>query len=698
MKNRLLSLSFVLMTVAGVCGAQEAAAQDKAVVENAEVALANGDWLTAAKNYKQLAESNPDNPLFHSQLGYCYLQMSKKKLAIPELQKAESLYTDKQKRKKVVAQTNQLYLGSAYRQSDSIDKALTVLKALQEVAKGKDLKKKVQNEIDLCNYCKSLKQTPKDVTVLNLGAFVNSESIEHTPIVNNSELYFTSRRKLEGHEEAEDGQYDENIYKSTIVDSTGTWSKPEALDAVINNDIHCAVVAMSADGNELYMYRDDNNGTILVSKKEGDSWSEPVALNENINTDFRETGACLSKDGNTLYFASARPGGFGGLDIYASTRENGGDWGVAENLGPAINTDADEEGPFIFEDDTKLYFSSKGHKGLGGYDIFWSEKGQDNNWKEAENAGYPINSSDDDVFVFLDKSGKTYFSSDRWGQGEADLFVLGDKDLMKTEVTVLTGMVEDCTKPMPESVITVVDNSTGETTEVKPDADGKFEIITNRAHNYTLTAKTNENIVFTDIFDVSIKAQDKEDYKTIKLDPGVECPQEEIAAVNPNMGPDGVIYDVVIEIHDIYFKFAKADKLAQNEDLNKLADFLKQNKNAKIQVAGYCDAVGSASLNYNLAKRRAMTAYNYLAQKGVKVNQLKVVSFGEENPQTYNKIEGKFNEDSKQYNRRLDFSVIQQGDQTLLIRPLNSIPDRYKNPDYKANGYTKAKGMPETNN
>lgn len=701
MKNRLLSLSFVLMTLAGVMSVQTASAQDKAVVRLAQEAESSSDWITATKNYKQLVLSNPDIPLYHSKLGYCYLQCNRRTDALSEFKKAEGLYTEKQK-KKVPALTNEFYIGKTYRQSDSLDKALTLLKDLQGRAKGKQLKKDVAHEIELCNYAKTMKQNPKDILVLNLGAFVNSDEIEHTPIITDDQknLYFTSRRRLEGHEKTDDGKFDENIYVSTLVDSTGTWSKPEPLPENVNTGEHIAVICLSPDGQELYIYSEEQNGSILVSKKEGDTWSDPEPLNEMINTDYRETGACLSADGKKLYFASSRPEGFGGLDIWVSTRENGGDWGMAENLGKTINTDQDEDGPFI-ADNGRLYFSSKGHNGLGGYDVFYSDpssKSKDG-WSEPVNAGYPINSNDDDIYMFVDSDGKSYLSSDRpKGIGAADLYVLGPTEMLKTDATIYKGEVTHCDS-LPASIVLVRDNSTGESVEIVPDENGKFEILTYRTHNYSLSATTNDEVVFTDVFDVAANASDSLDYPTIKLDPGVECKVDTamVAVVDPNEGRDGQIYDYVVEIHDIYFAFAKADKIETNEDLNKLADFLKANENTVVMINGYCDAAGRAITNVNLSRQRVERAVAYLKSKGVLPKQIKSQALGEENPQTYNFKDGQLFEDSKQYNRRIEFEVVQQGEKTLLIRHLNSIPEEYKNPNYIKNGYKKVYGRnPET--
>ncbi|MBQ9212787.1 MAG: OmpA family protein, partial [Bacteroidales bacterium] len=389
--------------------------------------------------------------------------------------------------------------------------------------------------------------------------------------------------------------------------------------------------------------------------------------------------------------ASNRPGGLGGLDLYVSERI-GGDWGPAVNLGPVVNTAMDEEGPFI--DGGTLYFSSTGHNGWGGYDIFKTTL-NGATWSTPENLGKPINSTSDDVFWSTAKDGKSYFASDRAnGSGASDLYVCGSSSLLANVEARLQGTVTHCAKPLPASTISIRDNSTGIESEITPNSDGSFEIVAYRGHNYSLSATCAGNVVFDDMFDVSVNAPSSSEYKTIKLDPGVECPV--VADVEtPVTSDNGNEY--VVEIRDLNFAFAKADAIVSNSDLDKLAEYLKANKNAKVQLGGYCDATGSAKLNATLGKKRADAVKTYLTKQGVKSTQLAVVGFGEENPISLNKVGGDFDESAKQYNRRVEVEVLNQGEgKPLVIRPLNNIPQRFKSPDYKVNGYVKAKGYPET--
>ncbi len=710
MKNRFVSLACVLLTMSGVFGAEVASAQDtKEMVKTAEAAFINSDWKQAKSQYEALAKAEAENPLYHAQLGKCLLNLGKKDEAIAELQKAQSLYTDKQKSKEV-AQKNALILAHAQKEANKVDDAIKTLEDLQPKVKNKAIKAMVADELEACQVAKDLRSNPKDEMVLNLGAFVNDKdgNADHSAVLSNDkkQMFFTSRRKADGHSVVSEDQVDENVYVSNLVDSTKTYGKAEIFNGDLNTNAHDAVIAMSPDGTELYIYREDDNGSILVSKKSGSTWSTPEMLNENINTPYKEKGAALSPDGQKLYFASDRPGTLGGLDIYVSQRQ-GDSWGPAVNLGKSINTSDSEEGPFVTKDGSTLYFSSRGHNAIGGYDLFKASINGDS-FGEVENLGCPINTGDDEMYPVVDGQ-KIYFSSNRPdGMGNTDmhnfdLWVAGPTSVMQTAATDLNGKVRVCHDAQIASTITVRDNSTAKVQTITPAADGLFTIKTFRGHNYTINVVAEGNTVFNEDFDVPVDAAATHPYKTIQLDPGYDCDayDKELAARaaeeerNRKNCEDGVCYDFFVEIEDITFAFGKADPFGENASLDELAQYLKDYPKAKVEVNGYADAQGSSSLNYTLARKRALTAQTYLLRKGVKSSQIKVTSMGEENPVSLNFVNGEINEDSKKFNRRLEFNMIEQGDKTMLIRAIRNIPSQYKNADYKRK-YTKKSGMPET--
>jgi Tol biopolymer transport system component len=201
----------------------------------------------------------------------------------------------------------------------------------------------------------------------------------------------------------------------------------------LNTKFFDSSLAFSPDGTTLFVYKDDGGGDIYFSERNKDgTWSSLEALPGVINSSYRESSISITKDGELLYFASERPGGFGGSDIYVCTKDSRGEWSRVKNLGSAINTEYDEDGPFIDYDGKALYFSSRGRKGMGGFDIFKSNllDKEKNECSDPENMGYPINSPDDDVFFSGTKDGKRWYYSSVRGDG------LGYSDIYKIEPSI----------------------------------------------------------------------------------------------------------------------------------------------------------------------------------------------------------------------------------------------------------------------
>jgi hypothetical protein len=290
--------------------------------------------------------------------------------------------------------------------------------------------------------------------LINLGTNINSPYPDYAPVISADEsiLVFTSRRvgNVGGYTDS-DGEYYEDIYLSKNID--WQWTKAVSIDSTsysfkrntqnhlyfttakrieppINTKYHDAAIGLSPTGQKLFIYK---RGSIYVSPLIGDVWSKPIKMNTNINyKKSRQPSISISADENTIYFSSDRKGGYGGLDIYKSEKMPNGEWGPAQNLGPEINTPYDDDAPFIHSDGKTLFFSSKGHNTMGGYDIFKSvyenlPTGQTRSkWSEPKNIGYPINTTGDDIYyVETAKGDHAYLASIRdGGLGGMDIYLL----------------------------------------------------------------------------------------------------------------------------------------------------------------------------------------------------------------------------------------------------------------------------------
>jgi hypothetical protein len=203
------------------------------------------------------------------------------------------------------------------------------------------------------------------------------------------------------------------------------WGYPVNLTPELQIDGDIFISCLSSDGKVLFLSKDDNtNSDIYVSSFSGKTWNKVQKLNRNINTKYWESHGFMSEDGQTLIFASDRPGGFGGLDLYIS-RKVKGDWGPAVNLGPEINTEFNEDRPFLIKGGSLLFFCSQGHENMGGYDIFRSEFQSNSLWSKPSNLGYPVNTPDDNVFFMPASDGLSGYYSlrrDTEGYGREDIY------------------------------------------------------------------------------------------------------------------------------------------------------------------------------------------------------------------------------------------------------------------------------------
>lgn len=242
---------------------------------------------------------------------------------------------------------------------------------------------------------------------------INSSFDEYAPVINKdgSFMFFTSRRPITS-KEIRKGVGRERIYYAEK-NEVG-WTDAKLLESPINtSNNYNSAVALSNDGKSLFIYRDDRygNGDLFVSHLSGFKWSTPEPLPSPINSVFHESSLSISTDGNTLFFTSNRDGGVGGMDIWYTKKNKAGTWGDAKNLGDIVNTEGDEEGVFIHPDGKTLYFSSRGHEGFGGYDIYYS-KLEDGKWSKPVNMGSDVNTKNDDVYFVLENNGTdAYYTS-----------------------------------------------------------------------------------------------------------------------------------------------------------------------------------------------------------------------------------------------------------------------------------------------
>ncbi|MES2513540.1 MAG: OmpA family protein [Bacteroidota bacterium] len=545
-------------------------------------------------------------------------------------------------------------LGDAYHIHSKFDKAITAYQTYENEMRinsktDKDNQKDAERKIAMCNTAKSLIANPVRVKIENMGSAVNSPYADYSPVLtaDQSIMIFTSRRKGTG-DIMEEGKYLEDIYISERTKSG--WSAAEAISSKINSESNEASIGISPDGQEILIYKDDNgDGNIYSTTLNGDQWSTPVKLNSNINTKHWEPSAFISADGHAIYFVSDRPGGYGGRDIYVSQRTKDGEWGKAVNMGPLINTEYDEDAPFIHPDGVTLYFSSNGHNTMGGFDIFYSALSEDGSkWLAPVNVGYPVNSPDDDVFYVVspDKTKAYYSSFKEGGYGEKDNYTISFLDQKPNPLTLLKGVVKTDDGKVPKDiVITVTDNETGDVVGVyRPNSkSGQYLFILPPGKNYNIAYEADDFLFYSENRDIPKKTNYYEIYRAVQLPP--------------------VIVGSKIVLNNIFFDFDKATlRKTSNVELRNIIRFLNRYPKVIVEISGHTDSKGTPEYNAKLSQDRAAAVTAYLLSKGISNGRLISKGYGETMPAAPNSnADGSDNPDGRQLNRRVELKIVEIG-------------------------------------
>jgi hypothetical protein len=392
-------------------------------IRTADIELFNNNFQKALELYRKAYALDSTNAKVSFKLGSCMYSIRRyKRNSLPYFEQAQQ---------GGFPEAN-YYLGNLYHLNGRFEEAIHSFQNYKNIPGKKDFSNaEIDFLIGKCKTAMEFEKLPVNVTIENIGRKVNSEYPDYVPLISADEsvLIFTSRRPGSTGKLLDPfGDYFEDVYLSAKKD--GQWTEPQNISTRINTSTHDACVGLSADGELLFLYRtseDMLSGDLYSSVFDGKDWTVPAKLPAPINSaEYTEPSIALSSNGETIYFSSNRPGGYGKKDIYKVIRLPNGEWSQPVNMGPSVNTAQDEDALFIHPDGKTFYFSSKGHKNMGGYDIFKTTLGEDSLWSEAENLGYPINTPDDDVFFVLSTDGKTgYYSSERPDSfGATDIYLV----------------------------------------------------------------------------------------------------------------------------------------------------------------------------------------------------------------------------------------------------------------------------------
>jgi outer membrane protein OmpA-like peptidoglycan-associated protein len=600
----------------------------------------NEDYEKAASLYEVILKNNPSNSNIEAKLGICYLNVDGKKTdALRLLKKASG---------NVVRSDNEyveygekapldtwFYLAHAYHINDSLDKAVNLYN---------DVKKKVgptqafrieyiDNQIKACRYALEMEKNPVNTSEELLIPWLKDWPGATNPALAENDSVFVFTRKESGAN---------HIFCSLRING---WQKPVDITSQLGGYDNLCSNSMTARGDMMIIYADDGaDGNLFESHRKGTVWTKMRKLNKNINTKYWEAFGFITPDGKQLYFSSNRPGGFGELDIWVSQREENGNWGPAVNLGSTINTPFNENTPFFVPATGTLMFSSLGHNGMGGYDVFTSNL-KNGKWTQPIGMPYPVNTTSDNTLFIEDPEQKGYITS-----------LVDDKTRVRNIYRIIQLDLPSATIGTKGSVgLQDGMNIVPGLAEIKlSQADSskawkKIEI--NDSGSYKFYTKPGDYIVQikypgykTDTFKLSIP-------KTFT---------GKSLSVSTSMIPNEVFSGDFLAIRSILFEF---DSQILNDqakiDLEKLKSLLKDHPELKIEVTGHTDIVGSKDYNLVLADMRAQAVINYLTASGITGSRFIKKAVGATDFVAINtNPDGSDNPEGRRYNRRVTIGII----------------------------------------
>ncbi|MCU0355247.1 MAG: OmpA family protein [Cytophagales bacterium] len=658
---------------------------DADLVAEADAAYNVGGKMLALETYELALKANPNNVRANFMAGKCILETIDKGRASKYLLKAYEL-DPKVSNDILFLIAESYHLGFKF--DEATDYYQQYAKQLQAAGlksiEAKNAFAKTEKRIKECENARSFTKDPNAYQSQNVGEGVNTVYPEYGVAVNKDEtmMVFTSRREGStgiGNVD-KDLQFFEDIYVAYF--KNGKWEPAQNIGPVINTEYHDASIGLSPDGRTLFLYKDENGGDIYVSEMKQDStWAEPHPISDQINSDYNENSVSISADGTTMFFTSDRPGGLGGIDIWVSKKDKKGRWGKPENVGAPINTEGNEDGPFIDYDGKTLYFSSNNHKGMGGYDVFVSEYDSAGKaWKEPVNIGYPISTPDNDIYFV--KSGDSkygyYASVKDDGMGEKDIYkVLLPEDRRTYEQLKnkpIKPMLPPVAKDIPKDIKPV--DTPADVPAAKPLQVVKLNIrVLNEARKSlnvnSIVVKGKEDGVIVGIQKVAngiyqcefrnsteqeyVVSVEQGGYMFENLEVTVPAMSETAQLIRRDVTLRRLKEGFVTVLRNIYFNFNQSTfRMESYKELNKMARLLKENQAIRVEIAGHTDNVGGDEYNQRLSHRRAVAVVNYLISRGIDASRLNAQGYGEAQPLASNDDE----KEGRELNRRTEFRIL----------------------------------------
>ena len=545
---KLSLLFFIFLSIVGLNVYSQFTAVDKGSYRSnfteGSLLLEENNPTIALEYFKFAYNYDSTNANINYLLGKCYIAHPKYKHDAERYLEKAILHTTKsyepnEPTVKKAPVISYLLLAQAYHLDYKFSQSEKILSTYELFLKPKD--KRAAADVayfkERIKYAKMYYASPQSVKITNMGDSINDVMPDYSPVLTGDErmMIFTHRGKsnVGFGELAQDGFPYEDVmvcYKK----ENGDWTTPGSISPYINTNGHDGAVSLTPDGQTLTIYKDTNGGDLYYSTFDGNDWSMPVPYGSNINSEYWEPSACLSRDGNTLYFVSDRPDGIGGRDIWKCVKLPTGQWSLATNLGPNINTPYDEESPFMGADGITFYFSSKGHQSMGGFDIMWSVIDDDGQFSLPINMEYPINTTDDDLYLVASPDNKRLYyasaheSNDKiFNHGEKDIYMISYDKGISNDLALFKGQIKPgpCDSLPIDIAIIVTNSSSGEIvgTYRPQHVTGAFTVVLPLGSKYNFSYQQSGTEIYTESIDVTNDYSYDEIKKDLKLKPHNLC-------------------------------------------------------------------------------------------------------------------------------------------------------------------------------
>jgi outer membrane protein OmpA-like peptidoglycan-associated protein len=549
---------------------------------------------------------------------------------------------------------NNYYLGGAYLHEGMYEKAVASFELIIKAERiNPNLKDDAAKQLKNAKFGAEAIKHPVPFTPINVGPGINTADYEYFPALTADGSTFMFTRNLrEGQGANAAGQEDFFISRKT----NGVWQAAYPITSV-NTAGNEGAPSLSADGEIMFFAScmemsgdygsSDRKGygscDIFYAQKINGKWTKPRNAGSTINTKNWETQPSFSSDGKTLYFirGTVTREGIKNPDIYSSTIGADGRFTEPVRLSDNINTPEEEESVFIHPDNQTLYFSSKGHPGMGGTDIFVSKKQADGSWGKSSNLGYPINTSNDENSLVVDANGKlAYFASERSGGfGGLDIYQFELPESIRPEkITYVKGLTYNATTQVPvDASFELIDLETQQSvTSAYSNSAGEFLVTLTSNHNYLVNVSKPGFLFYSDNFSLKDKVADYNKPYQLKI-------------------PLQPIDTGIIELKNIFFDVNKADlKPESKAELQKIIAFLKANPTLKVEFSGHTDNSGDKVFNKTLSNNRAKAIYDYVIEKGSIIPaNLSYKGYGDSKPKAPNDTA-----ENKAKNRRTELKVL----------------------------------------